>query len=179
MNNRLILGGILSIALLGLYVYSISKAITVSNDCAALAKAVADKVPFATLCDPQKSNLGNVSLILNLIGGLISATVVGVLAATKPNDLPGRGIFKDKLGNVIQGLSAYIPLAFVLAWIFCGLVMVIFGLLVYDSDPVPPLTAQAKSWLGAAVAAGYAYFGVDQTNAPIPSAPVIPPLPTT
>lgn len=177
MNNRLILGGILSVALLALYIFSIGRAITVSSDCDARARAVAAQVPNSSLCDSQKSNLGNISLILNLIGGLISATVVGVLAATKPNDLPGKGIFKDNLNDVIQGISAYLPLAFILVWIFCGVLMVVFGLLVYDNDPVPPLTAQAKSWLGAAVAASYAYFGIDRTATPATPSPVIKPAP--
>jgi hypothetical protein len=115
MNTKLILGGSLSVALLGLYIYSIIDAVNVARECAGMTAAVANQVPNAKLCDSQKTSLGNVSLILNLIGGLISATVVGVLAATKTNDLPGKGVFKDNLGNVIQGVAAYIPLAFILA----------------------------------------------------------------
>ena len=163
MNPKLLLGGILSLTLLGLYIYSIIAA-SVARECSAAAIAAVTQTNIKP-CDAQKSNLGNVSLILNLIGGLVSATVVGVLAATKPNDLPGKGIFNQSLDGAVQSLSAYIPLVFILAWIFCGLTMVVFGLLIYENDPVPPLTAQAKAWLGAAVAAGYAYFGIDRTAA--------------
>lgn len=169
MNVKLLLGGVLSFALLGLYIYSIVQAIRVAGECAERAAAVKNHTPNAELCDAQKSNLGNVSLILNLIGGLISATVVGVLAATKPNDLPAKGLFATNIGEVVEGISAYLPLIYILVWVGCGMAMVVFGLLVYEDDPAPPLTAQAKAWLGAAVAAVYAYFGIDRTAAPPPA----------
>lgn len=165
MASRLVFGGVLASVLLGLYIYSIVQAIEVSEMCAAAADAVANQVPDAKLCPPVKTNLGNVSYILNLIGGLISATVVGILATTKPNELPAADLVERNLNaSLTRSIASFVPFAYIMVWIFCGVALVIFGLLKYESEPVPPLTAQAKAWLGTAVAAIYAYFGIDQSS---------------
>ena len=101
--------------------------------------------------------MANVSFILNTVGGLISGTVVGVLALTKPNELPAAHLFRDGTSNTAKTIAAYIPVSFILVWIACGMAMVIWGFLKYP-DAVPTLSAQAKGWLGSAAAALLAYI---------------------
>ena len=176
---KLILGGILATVLLGLYIASIAISIKTAYECGVKAERVVEppsnstnsskttpRVVIVEKCSEEEKNLGNISYLLNLLGGLISATVVAVLAATQTNDLPAKDFFRAGLGNFAQGIAAYVPLAYILVWTFCGLFVVIYGLMMYDNDPSPPLTAHAKTWLGTAVAAIYAYIGITPEGTP-------------
>lgn len=143
--NSLIFGSILAFSMLMLYAVSIGKAIFVTWHCDSA------NCPQATVFDN-----GGYSYILNLIGGLISAAVIGALTLAKPNAAPGDRLFDPKKW------TAYIPTIYICVWILCGLLAVYFGILEHNS--VQALTAQGKAWLGAAVAAVYAYFGVNPNN---------------
>jgi hypothetical protein len=66
---QLLFGGLLAVIMLGLYIYSIAEAIELAKKCGDISN-----------CATQLS--ANNSLLFNLIGGLISATVVGVLGST-------------------------------------------------------------------------------------------------
>lgn len=171
---KLLLGGILAAVLLGLYIASIVIGIQTTRKCGLTTSTIAQKVKDGAKleeaikgpCSDEEKNLGNISYLLNLLGGLISATVVAVLAATHASDLPAKDFFKAGLGSFAQGIAAYVPLVYILTWTFCGLFVVIFGLMVYGNDPSPPLTAHAKTWLGTAVAAIYAYIGITPEETP-------------
>ncbi len=136
---QLIFGGILAVILLGFYIWSIWIAVFV-----ALGKY--DVSYFSV----------NISYLLNTIGALISATVVGVLGATKSGDFPAQKTLEKGLTGMVQTFAGFMPSLFILAWIICGVIMVIFGF-TYDFDP---LTSQAKVWLGTAIGSVYAYFGI-------------------
>jgi hypothetical protein len=144
---QLIFGGILAVIMLGLYIYSISEAVAIARKCGDVAN-----------CATQLSS--NLSLLLNLIGGLISATVVGVLGATHRGDFPAQKSFARNLRGITSKIPSYMPSLFIFVWIICGVVVVVYGFLPFYNDPVPALSAQAKAWIGTAIAAVYAYFGI-------------------
>lgn len=142
---KLLFGGILATVLLGFYIWSLAEAVGAAHcgggDCRG----------FST----------NMSFLLNSIGGLISATVVGVLGATQAGEFPSLTLYGRNISGIVRGLAAYMPSIYILVWIVCGVVTVIYGFILYpESDPVPPLFAQAKVWLGTAIASVYAYFGI-------------------
>lgn len=175
---KLILGGILATVLLALYAVAIGIGITRTAHCGVTseeARHIAAGNSNSTdtntsktrtewrideKCDNNEKSLDNLSYLLNLLGALISATVVAGLAATKPNELPGKDIFKAGFGEFGQSITAYLPLVYILVWTICGASVVVYALMIFVNDPSPPLTALAKAWLGTAVAAIYAYFGI-------------------
>lgn len=155
--SQLLVMALLSVALLAIYVYSIIYAVEV----AAICDPAVNRIVSANCAEDIK--LGSVADILNSISGLISGTIVGVLAIAKPNELPAPKLFGGKLGGAAQMLGSYVPVAIICVWICCGVAMVIAGLIKYDGV-VPSLSAQAKAWLGAAVAALIAYYGANRDS---------------
>ncbi len=155
---QLVFGGILAVIMLGLYIYSISTAVGVAAECGDNAA-----------CAKQLSS--NISLLLNLVGGLISATVVGVLGATPRGELPAQESFERNLngsvpsgnnpGGIISKIAGLMPSVFILVWIICGIYILAYGFITYYHDPVPALTAHAKTWIGTAIGAVYAYMGIN------------------
>lgn len=137
---QLLFGGLLAITLLGFYIWSI-----------------VDAIYAARMGNPELFK-PNMSILLNTVGGLISATVVGVLGSTKPGEFPAHKSFGRNLTGKGQKLATSMPSLFILVWIGCGVGMIIWGFILYDN--VPALNAQAKVWLGTAVGAVYAYMGV-------------------
>ncbi len=154
--SQLIFGGMIAIILLGFYVWSIVDAVLV----------VQCKRELGENCKEVFSN--NMSYILNTLGALISSTVVGVLGATKPSELPAQSIVEKSLkGNLTataNRFAALMPTIFILVWIVCGVITVIYGFMLSDADYVASFTAAAKAWFGVAIAAVYAYFGIKPSN---------------
>ena len=144
---QLIFGGILATILLGFYIWSIVDAVSIAIDCNA-----------GTNCSNQFTS--NMSFLLNSLGGLISATVVGVLGATESGEFPGVRTFGKNITGTFQAIAAYMPSFYILVWVISGVVIVIYGFILHP-DAVEPLSAQAKVWLGTALAAVYAYFGIN------------------
>ncbi len=129
-----IVSGIIAVLLLVLYAYSIS-------------------VLVAT---PDTEPTPQVGTILSLVGGLVSALVVAVLAVTKPSERLA-SLFVDA-GDVGDGAVTVVTWAYLFVWLGCGVVL----LFVWLKAPMPAksLSAAATSWLGLAVAASYAYLGL-------------------
>jgi hypothetical protein len=151
---QLLFGGILAVIMLGLYGYSIYEAVKLATD-------TCKDVPN---CPTQLPT--NISLLLNLIGGLISATVVGVLGSTNRGEFPAKKSFEKNLSGITAKVAGYMPSVFILVWIICGLYILIFGFLTFTNDPVPALSAQAKAWIGTAIGAVYAYLGINPDPPP-------------
>src|SRR5262245_48233573 len=107
---QLIFGGLIALVLLGMYVWAIA-----SGVCAARPGTCHESVtPFSA----------NVQSFLNSVGGLISATVVGVLGATSASEFPGARLFRDHLSGTWQKIAEFMPSLYILVWIFCGTVLV-------------------------------------------------------
>ena len=85
---QLIFGGILAVIMLGLYIYSIFTAVAIAHKCGDVSE-----------CATQLSS--NISLLLNLIGGLISATVVGVLGSTNRGEFPAQKSFEKHMSRTV------------------------------------------------------------------------------
>jgi hypothetical protein len=137
---QIILGGVLASVLLGLYVWAIVHSVGVAHTGA-------------------KEISTDMSYLLNAIGGLISAAVVGLLGATKAGELPAQKTIEratESITGRITGIVGLVPSLFILVWIISGVAMVYFGF----SLEFEPLTTQAKNWLGTAIGAVYAYLGI-------------------
>jgi len=157
---RLIFLGVIATFLLGLYTYSIYHSIDV-------LKAI--NAPDCPNHDCLKLNEG-IKLILSLVGGLISALVISVLAITPPNTSPSNALINSvqptnvvaaiDVSELTRTVTAIITYLYLLVWLGTGIVAVIYGFVLDYDHPVAELTAAAKSWLGLAVAAAYAFFGL-------------------
>jgi hypothetical protein len=148
---KMFFGALIAVILLGLYVYSVIYAIVVVN-CVA--------TPGCTTRTTADVTDGMVTA-LTLIGGLVSALVIAELAITKPGEAPvARVLDQNSSATTGKALKA-VTLAYLLVWIAAGLAAFIVG---YMQHPkvLQPLTDLGQSWLGLAVAAGYAYFGLRQ-----------------
>lgn len=142
---RLFVGALISGILLLLYAYVLGDAISYAwgwKDELAAGKRV-----------PTDGALW----ILQALGSLVSALVAAQLAvAPRPGDAR-RGLFV--LGGAEGKPATIIALAYLLVWLALGFVAVIAGLVHYKYA-VPALADFAKGWLGLAMAAAYAYFGI-------------------
>ncbi|GEM_PF-2417461 len=164
---KLLFGSILAMILLGLYIWSIVDAISVVQCKEEVLKHLADKNK-----DPQQVPIcslftDNMKYILNSIGALISATVVGALGASAIAEFPGRELFRKGLTGSLQTIAGYMPSVYILFWLGCGVFTLIYGFLLYDTDHEPAFTEHAKAWLGVAIAAGFAYFGINRDGTAI------------
>ena len=149
--NRLIFGGLVVIILLGLYAYSVVVCI------------LAVQCLVEPGCQTYTKDLNEgVVTVLNLVGGLVSALVVAELAVTDPSKAPAGATLAIDVPATMKKVVGIITAAYILCWILLGLASVIVGYLQHP-NVVPALTASAKSWLGLAVAAAYAYLGVRRT----------------
>jgi hypothetical protein len=95
---------------------------------------------------------------LSLIGGLVSALVIAELAIAKPGEAPARRALPNDAANWAVRTVSIVSTFYVLAWIGAGLTAFMVGL--YHPKEVPPLTTLGQAWLGLAVSAAYAYFGL-------------------
>ena len=94
---------------------------------------------------------------MQTIGALVSAVVISELAVTSPGDAPGTQLATAD-PRVPAGVVQALVSLYILAWFLSGLGLIVWGWGLHDT--VSPATAAAKEWLGYAIAAGYAYFGV-------------------
>lgn len=147
-NAKLLFGSIIVIVLLGLYGYSLLEAIS-------LARSIPKEGETLAQLNP------GISRTLTTIGGLVSALVIAELAITQPGArTKGRLIVPDGiLGTISEWIVTIVSVIYVLAWIVLGFLAFYFGEMRFPGK-VPPLTDFAQAWLGLAVAAGYAYFGI-------------------
>jgi hypothetical protein len=144
MKYNLIIGSILAYILLFLYggiaIYIIQQVIACSND---------------PSCNTIVFHNGLV-YVLTTVGGLVSALVVSNLTITQPGADPAMIVqFSDGTHN----FARVIVWCYLLLWTVIGLASLIVGVLLYP-DISKTLSDFGTTWLGIAVAAGYAYFGI-------------------
>lgn len=97
--------------------------------------------------------------VYTTIGGLISAFVIAQLSVTKPGDAMTVGNFRaeTKEGQEKTALVAGLYLG---VWAFCGVLALIVGVIFYNKANTM-LSDYGTGWLGMAVSAAYAYFGIN------------------
>jgi hypothetical protein len=150
---RALFGGTIAVVLLGIYVHLISLGYDIV-DCASTPRCTA----------PAPDNFNDVmAQALTVIGGLISALVIAELAITRPGEAPGAHVFSATLSVPAERILKIVTAVYILVWLVAGLTAFMKG--IYHPKVLPPFTSVGQSWLGLAVAAAYAYFGLK------PSAP--------
>ena len=139
---KTIFGGAIALILLGLYAYTIAQAIS------------------AAMHPVAGHPLGQgYAYTISTVGGLVSALVISQLAITKPGEAPGTRMLGDGTSASTTRVVAIVAILYVVVWLALGLLAFIVGTLNHP-NVVQPLTDFGQSWLGLAVAAGYAYFGM-------------------
>ena len=142
--SRLTFGGLLAYALLGLFVYVLVLGLNAARQC-------------PSTCSLSEGN----ALLLATLGALVSAVVVSELSITKPTDAPGTRLavvgYSPGQATTVKALVAL----YILVWLISGMALIILGWLQYPT--VPQVISAAKEWLGFAIAATYAYFGISSS----------------
>ncbi|HYN45327.1 MAG TPA: hypothetical protein VES64_01410 [Allosphingosinicella sp.] len=140
---KLIFGGAIALVLLGLYIYSVVFAVMLAQS-------------------PEGGTLNDGMLLaLTTIGGLVSALVIAQLAVTKPGETPVvRTLTAAQQGSAATvTIVTWVAWIYVAAWIVLGVTAFVVGAMMYPGK-VQSLTDLGQSWLGLAVPAAYAYFGL-------------------
>lgn len=145
---KALFGGVIAVILLVIYAWLVWRAIAIVN-----CLSQADCKEYTA----QNFNEGMVQA-LSIIGGLVSALVISELAATKPGEPPVARVLAANASTRAINTLRYVTVAYLLVWIGLGLWAFMVGL--YHPKELPALTNLGQSWLGLAVAAGYAYFGI-------------------
>ena len=97
--------------------------------------------------------------VLTTVSGLVSALVVASLAVTEPGMNPsGRWLGEDASEGRKKTVN-YIVGIYLGVWVFAGLTALIVGVMIFPNAN-QTLSDAGTTWLGLAVAAGYAYFGI-------------------
>lgn len=102
---------------------------------------------------------------LNTVGALVSALVIAELAVTKAGDAPvARALDTTATSSTASTVLKAVTAAYLLVWLGLGLTAFVAGALWYP-DSLKPLTDFGQAWLGVAIAAVYAYFGIARPDA--------------
>ena len=143
-----VFGGLIAVILLGIYIRLIIAGSLLIHCSTHSCKS--PPVPFND----------EMSFALSTIGGLVSALVIAELAITRPGQAIGARLLA---ANPTPGAATVVKLiawVYVLAWVISG--CWIFVITMYHPYTVPVLTSTAHAWVGLAVAAAYAYFGLQR-----------------
>ena len=98
---------------------------------------------------------------LALIGGLVSALVIAELSITKSGEAPAARLLSPEIALKRKVLMQIITGLYLIFWFIAGLAAFIWGYLIVDpGNELPALSDLGQAWLGVAVGAGYAYFGI-------------------
>jgi hypothetical protein len=125
----------IAIVLLGLYAFAVS---------------IVFRAPTAVPTEGAR-------MVLDLVGALVSALVIAVLAII-PATSQARRQFLSSFGPTAPQVLAILSAAYLVTWLVCGVALVVLWMMVDNASAA--LASAAKSWLGLAVAAAYAYFGL-------------------
>lgn len=145
---KAIFGGTIAVVLLGVYVHLLGVAYLII-DCANQAGC--------TSRTPADFN-EVMAQTLSIIGGLVSALVIAEMAVTKTGEAPAARMLADDASARSKNILKVVTMVYILVWLVAGLVAFMKGM--YNPAVLPPLTSVGQSWLGLAVAAAYAYFGL-------------------
>jgi hypothetical protein len=100
--------------------------------------------------------------VVTTVGGLVSALVIAHLTVTEPGDAPTIGSFAPESTTAVYATNTVVVL-YLLAWIATGLAALVVGVMLYPNAS-STLSDIGSTWLGLAVSAAYAYFGIRPTS---------------
>jgi hypothetical protein len=149
---KLVFSAVVTVVLLVIYVYLVVYGIEIAQCVSDSACTTLTKTDFN---DRMASSLA-------LIGGLVAALVIAELAVTNPGQAPAARLVAPEVAEKRKGLMQIITGLYLLVWLLTGLSAFFFGYLTVEPDALPPLADLGQAWLGIAVGAGYAYFGIKQ-----------------
>ena len=153
---KLVFGGIVAVILLGLYAYAVITAILVVSCITTTGCSTLTAGAFTT----------GYASTLTTVGGLVSALVIAELAITKPGEAPLARTIHGETTPKEKGFLATVTGIYLLVWLGLGLAAYVVGAM-WHPETLKPLSDLGQSWLGLAVAAAYAYFGINPgTEAP-------------
>lgn len=145
MKYKIIIGAIIAYLLLILYsgiaVYIMKEVIQCSKD----------------VCCKEVELHEGLIYVLTTVGGLVSALVVSRMTITTPGSDPA--LFSH-FGEGQPRIVNFIVWCYLLIWTFTGLSSLVVGVVIYPGM-CKTLSDFGTTWLGLAVAAGYAYFNID------------------
>src|ERR1700692_465739 len=147
---KLLFRGLIAVILLGLFVYTVYEAIMVVT------------CVNKTGCTQFKSEdfTQGFTHAMNLIGGLVSALVIAELAITEPGKAPvAHAVSIAAPGWESSWILTIVTSFYLLVWVVTGLAAYIVGTMWWPGK-LQPLSDLGQGWLGLAVTAGYAYFGL-------------------
>jgi len=145
MKYKFIIGGMLAYILLALYTGIIIHIIIKVIKCSA--------VPGCEAIDLQPGLI----YVLTTVSGLVSALVVSRMTITTPGSDPA--LF-SQMGTGQPLIVSFIVWCYLVIWTFTGLAALVVGVIIVP-DMCKTLSDIGTTWLGLAVAAGYAYFNID------------------
>jgi hypothetical protein len=97
--------------------------------------------------------------VATTIGGLVSALVIARLAVTRPGKNPAvMRVAANEAGEPNIWVTR-LAIAYLVVWLVVGLISLVIGVMVYPNVS-QPLNDIGTTWLGLAIASGYAYFGI-------------------
>lgn len=114
--------------------------------------------------DPQAGDFTvnqNTLWVVNLIGGLVSAVVVGNLALAGTGGTPDSQV-REMMKAYGAGLMKGMVWAYIIMWLLIGAASFYVGV-IRCPDVFEPLNGMGKTWLGILVGALYAWFGIKKT----------------
>lgn len=149
---KTVFGGIVVYVLLILYAGTVYYMLRTVASCPSTASCPAS-LPF---------HAGLVSVVTT-VGGLVSALVIAKLAVTKPGQNPVVMRFEPetpprqvKIVHVLAGL-------YLAVWLIAGLAALVIGVM-WRPGVSQTVSDLGTSWLGLAVATGFAYFGIEPSG---------------
>ena len=140
--------------LLGFYVFAVGTAV---NSTLLAARQCGTNAACADAFHANR--IDGVNLILNVVGGLVSALVVAELAVTNPGELPSAQLLNRRMSRSSKQLRTILSTAFIIVWILCGVISIVIYVL-YPNQTPAALSEFAKAWLGLALASAYSYLGI-------------------
>jgi hypothetical protein len=108
---------------------------------------------------------GGYIYVLTTVGGLVSALVIAQLSVTKPGSAPTIGGSKPESNIGIYATNTVVGI-YLFAWVFTGIAALVVGVMICP-DPDhgnKTITDLGTTWLGLAVTAAYAYFGIQPSG---------------
>ncbi len=145
MAMRTLAGGVIAVALLGIYAWLIATAAGI-----ALCTGAG--------CGAPAAFNGAMAQALAVIMGLVSALVAAELAVAKTGEAPAAHLLTPNAGPRARMLLRWVTAIYLLVWLVAGLAAFVIGLL--RPDALPALTHVGQAWFGIAVAAAYAWLGL-------------------
>ncbi len=152
MSQKTVFGGVIAVILLGLYVFTVIMALLITT---CLSKGAA--------CQSYtRGDFSNeMAMTMATVGGLVSALVIAELAITKPGESPQARSLGQNPSETAKNILKITTIAYLSVWTLFGLAAFVVGYLLHP-NVLQPLTDIGQSWLGLAVAAAYAYMGINQ-----------------